>query len=97
MRSFYVYVRTTDNQFMSCMVYSALSDPSNEHLCELAYKEFSKSGNPLPPAFMIQRMRFLQDHRNFEENAGYERVEDAPQPDGGYCVYSELTPETPRH
>lgn len=97
MRSYYVYCRTTDNQFMHCSIQTAQADPTDEHLIELAYREFSRIGNPLPPAYMIERLKLVQDVRNWEDSAGYERAEDAPQPDGGYCVYSELTPETPRH
>ena len=95
MRSYYVYVRTLDNQFFSC----ALAADKEENLCRLAFQRFRELGNPLPEAEMIRTMRFISDPRNELDMAGYEaeRADRGPPPDDGYCVYSELTPETPRH
>lgn len=94
MRSFFCYVRTLDNQFLSCSV----AVDNEEKLCVAAFKRFSDLGNPLPPPNMIYTMRFCADPRNELDMAGYEeeRANREPPPDDGYCVYSELTPETPR-
>lgn len=94
MRSYYVYCRTTDNQFMHCSIQTAQAEPTDEHLIELAYREFKRTGNPLPPAYMIQSFRALQDTRNFEEP---DMASDKPPVDGGYCVYSEYVRGDPTH
>ena len=96
MRSYYVYVRTLDNQFFSC----ALAADKEENLCRLAFKRFRELVNPLPEAQFIHTMRFISDPRNEMTVAEYEAqcvADPAQSPDEGYCVYSELTPETPRH
>lgn len=97
MRSYYVYCRTTDNQFMHCSIQTAQAEPTDEHLIELAYREFSRIGNPLPPAYMIKRLKLVQDCRNFEDADGYVTVEDRPPPDNGYVCYSEYVHGDPTH
>lgn len=64
MRSYYVYVRTLDNQFFSC----SLAADGTEELCELVYRRFAALGNPLPEARYIGRMRFVADPRNLPED-----------------------------
>ena len=97
MRSYYVFCRTTDNQFMHCSIQTAQAYPTDDHLIELAYREFKRIGNPLPPAYMIERLKLVQDARNWEDAAGYESVPDKPPTDDGYCVYSEYTHGDPTH
>lgn len=94
MRSFYVYVRTTDNQFLSCNV----SADNEQALPLAAYRKFAAIGNPLPlnPA-MIVSMRFVADPRNEMERIG-EPVDDVPRGDpDSYAVYSEYTHGDPTH
>ena len=93
MKSYYVYVRTLDNQFFSC----ALAADKEENLCRLAFQRFRELGNPLPEAEMIRTMRFVADTRNEMGVEEYEASREGRHGgDGGYVAYSELTPETPR-
>jgi len=90
MRSFYVYVRTLDNQFLSCVV----AAETIENLPAMAFERFAEQGIVLT-AKMVKSMRFVSDPRNLEDAAGYEPV---PETGDGYCVMSEYTPgETPTH
>lgn len=97
MRSYYVYCRTTDNQFMSCNIQTAQADPTDEQLIALAYREFERIGNPLPPACGIRRLRVVQDARNLEDMAGYEAATDRGPPEDGYVCYSEYRHGQPTH
>lgn len=97
MRSFFIYVRTTDNQFFS----GALAlDLEQSHLWGARVIEyFKKLGNPLPPPQYIVYVRYLADPRNELDMAGYAEVEldratRPPTPAAGdsYCVVSEYEP-----
>jgi hypothetical protein len=99
MRSYFVYVRTTDNQFFSGSV--ALESPDHPKTVGLVYQHFADKGNPLPPARFIYSMRLLADHRNLMDRESYEaecaerRGEDTTD---GYVAYSEyVSGTTPTH
>jgi len=88
MRSFYVYVRTLDNQFLSC----AVAAETIENLPAMAFERFAKQGIMLT-AKMVKW--FVSDPHNLEDTAGYEAV---PETGDGYCVISEyVSGETPTH
>ena len=94
MRSFYCYVRTTNNEFFSCSV--CAEDSSN--LVLIAYRRFEELGNPLPTAGKIYSMRFLSDPRNLMDDAGYEEVGEADPPaDDEKPEDSDQPPITPCH
>lgn len=94
MRSFYCYVRTLDNQFLSC----AVAAETIENLPAMAFERFAEQGIVLT-AKTVKSMRFVSDPRNLEDVTGYPPVDDAdrPKPDD-YCVISEyVSGETPTH
>jgi len=95
MRSFYCYVRTVGNQFLSCVVVAA---QSIETLPSLAFAKFAEQGITLK-ADDIDRMRFVADPRNLDDGAGYPPVDEPEAPDAGegYCTYSEYAPGDPTH
>jgi hypothetical protein len=84
MRSYFCYVRTTDNQFFSCSI--AVDNIDSAPLA--AFRRFREMGNPLPanPA-MIVSMRFVADDRNLMEGMPVSEVAHG-DPDS-YAVYSE--------
>jgi len=93
MRSFYCYVRTLDNQFLSC----AVAAETIENLPAMAFERFAEQGIVLT-AKTVKTMRFVSDPRNLEDAAGYPPDEAEPPTDGdGYCVYSEYSVGDPTH
>ena len=90
MRSFFCYVRTLDNQFLTC----AVAAETIENLPAMAFERFAEQGIALT-AKTVKTMRFVSDPRNLEDAAGYEPV---PETGDGYCVVSEyVSGETPTH
>ena len=89
MRSFYCYVRTVDNQFLSC----AVAAETIENLPAMAFERFAEQGIALT-AKTVKSMRFVPDPRNLEDAAGYEPV---PETGDGYCVIPEYSPGDPTH
>ena len=92
MRSYFCYVRTTDNQFLSCSV--AVDNIDAAPLA--AFRRFRELGNPLPTQLsMIVSMRFIADDRNLMEGVPVSGVARG-DPDA-YAVYSEYTHGDPTH
>jgi len=92
-RSFYCYVRTLDNQSLSCVV----AADTIENLPAMAFERFAEQGIVLT-AKTVKTMRFVSDPRNLEDVAGYPPAEVETPDDGeGYCTYSEYAPGNPTH
>lgn len=107
MRSFFVFLTTPVNDFHRCNVQvPCFSEQTSEQLLhdlrKAAEKRFKELHVKIPNG---SRMRFLPDHRNELDRAGYEREElervTRPPARGAsesYCVASEYTPgETVTH
>ena len=93
MRSFFCYVRTLDNQFLSC----AVAAETIENLPAMAFERFAEQGIMLT-AKTVKTMRFVSDPRNLGDTAGYPPGEsEAPDDGEGYCTYSEYAPGDPTH
>lgn len=94
MRSYFVYVRTKDNQFFSGYVIG--HDPEGDDQFAVmetrAREHFASKGNPLPRADMILTMNFVSDCRNSRSWAEWERDTSrgpTPRAADSYCVVSE--------
>ena len=93
MRSFYCYVRTLDNQFLSC----AIAGEVLENLPSIAFTRFEQLGHRLT-AKTVKSMRFVADPRNLMDGAGYEEVRKADLPaDDEEPEDSDQPPITPCH
>jgi len=89
-RSFFCYVRTVNNQFLSC----AVAADTIENLPAMAFEGFAEQRIVLT-AKTAKTMRFVSAPRNLEAAAGYVPV---PETGDGYCVVSEyVSGETPTH
>lgn len=100
MRSYYVYARDVDNNFISCNVAVAtFKGMEAEELVELLLAAGTAKIRQL--GYVLARnatLRFLVDPRNMEDMAGYP-PDDAPRGDpDSYAVYSEYqSGVTPTH
>lgn len=103
MRSYFVYVRTLDNQFFNgCL---ALDEHQPDNWVNRVYAHFQAQGNPLPRADLIHYIRYLADPRNLLDMAGYEEEEieratrpPTPEAADSYCCVSEYeSGVTPTH
>lgn len=97
MRSYYVYTRDIDNNFVSCNVQvstfiGTTSEELTEMLLEAARKRIAELGYKLS---RYATLRFVPDPRNVEDSAGYPPVSKTPD---SYAVYSEYeSGVTPTH